>query len=419
MSIPPPTDKQARLLWASLTALSIGILLALLALLLWGLSWLLSVLSPVIWPLAIAAILAYLLDPVVDYLEKKRVPRGRAIVFVFLVGILAVGGVLASVLPRMVREAGDLVSEVPHYSAQIQTTVTEWISRTPWLMKKPKKHSARDLALTTNGLPARTPAEEPTTNAPALAPPKGLEKGWDKRITESAIGWATGALPVFGSWFLAQVSRVASWAGFIVGFAMVPVFTYYFLQEKTGIRAEWTNYLPVQESRFKQELVFVLNAINGYLIVFFRGQVIVAMCIGALLTFGFSVVGLNYAVLLGLLAGALSIVPYLGAILTIVPSVILAAVQFKDWLHPLLVVAVFVFVQMLEGFVISPKIMGDRVGLHPLTIIIAVLVGTTLMGGILGGVLAIPLTAALRVIMFRYVWHKREPATGTSAAADG
>jgi predicted PurR-regulated permease PerM len=113
------------------------------------------------------------------------------------------------------------------------------------------------------------------------------------------------------------------------------------------------------------------------------------------------------------LAGVLSIIPYLGAILTIVPSVLLAAIQFKDWLHPLLVVAIFVVVQMTEGLVISPKIMGDRVGLHPMTIIVAVLVGTTLMGGILGGVLAIPLTAALRVLMFRYVWKKRSsPASG-------
>ena len=408
MSIPPPTDKQARLLWMSLTALSLGILLALLALLLWGLSWLLSVLAPVIWPLAIAGILAYLLDPVVDYLETKRVPRGRAIVLVFLVGTLAVGAVLASVLPRLVHETGDLISGVPQYSAQIQTKVNEWISRTPWLLKKSKKNSARDLSLTTNGMAGPTGSEEASTNSAVLPPPKGLEKGWDKKITESAIGWATASLPMFGSWLLAQVSRVASWAGFIVGFAMVPVFTFYFLQEKTGIRRGWTNYLPVQESRFKQELVFVLNAINNYLIVFFRGQVIVAVCIGVLLTVGFTILGLNYAVLLGVLAGALSIVPYLGAILTIVPSVILAAVQFKDWLHPLLVVVVFVIVQLLEGFVISPKIMGDRVGLHPLTIIIAVLVGTTLMGGILGGVLAIPLTAALRVIMFRYVWLKPE-----------
>ena len=74
----------------------------------------------------------------------------------------------------------------------------------------------------------------------------------------------------------------------------------------------------------------------------------------------------------------------------------------------LLVLAVFAVVQTLEGLVISPKIMGDRVGLHPLTIIIAVMVGTTLLGGLLGGILAIPLTAALRVVMFRYVWRKHE-----------
>jgi predicted PurR-regulated permease PerM len=122
---------------------------------------------------------------------------------------------------------------------------------------------------------------------------------------------------------------------------------------------------------------------------------------------GFLAIGLNYAVLIGVLAGALSIIPYLGAILTIVPAVILAVVQFHDWLHPILVVAVFSVVQALEGFVISPRIMGERVGLHPLTIIVAVMVGTLLLGGILGGILAIPLTAAMRVLMFRYIWKKR------------
>ena len=90
-------------------------------------------------------------------------------------------------------------------------------------------------------------------------------------------------------------------------------------------------------------------------------------------------------------------------------ALILAIVQFGDWQHPLLVLAVFAVVQTLEGLVISPKIMGGRVGLHPVTIIIAVMVGTTLLGGLLGGILAIPLTAALRVVMFRYVW-KREGA---------
>ena len=112
--------------------------------------------------------------------------------------------------------------------------------------------------------------------------------------------------------------------------------------------------------------------------------------------------------LLGVVAGTLSVIPYLGAILTIVPSMILAAVHFHDWLHPLLVVGVFALVEIIDGFVISPKILGDRVGLHPLTIIIALMVGTSLLGGVLGGVLAIPLTAALRVVMFRYVWRERK-----------
>jgi predicted PurR-regulated permease PerM len=89
-------------------------------------------------------------------------------------------------------------------------------------------------------------------------------------------------------------------------------------------------------------------------------------------------------------------------------ALILAFAQHGDWKHPALVLAVFAVVQSVEGLFISPKIMGNRVGLHPLTIIVSVLVGTTLLGGILGGILAIPLTAAGRVLMFRYVWKKRD-----------
>jgi predicted PurR-regulated permease PerM len=100
-------------------------------------------------------------------------------------------------------------------------------------------------------------------------------------------------------------------------------------------------------------------------------------------------------------------VPFLGAMIICLTALVISFVQFGDWTHPALVLAVFGVVQMLEGLVISPRIMGSRVGLHPLTIIIAVMVGTTVMGGILGGILAIPLTAALRAVMFRYVWNMR------------
>ena len=129
-----------------------------------------------------------------------------------------------------------------------------------------------------------------------------------------------------------------------------------------------------------------------------------------MLTVAFLSLGLNYAVLLGVMAGMLGIIPYLGITISLIPAVALAAVQFGDW-RVFLIPAIFAVVNAIEGFVISPKIIGDRVGLHPLTIIVALVVGTTLLGGLLGGVLAIPLTAALRAIMFRYVWRKKRLAS--------
>ncbi len=412
MNFPPPTEKQARILWMSLTALAIGILIVLLGFVIWGFGLVLKVLSPVLWPLAIAGIMAYLLDPVVDFFERRKVSRGRAILLVFAICVLSVSGVVANVVPRLVRETETLIADIPAYSKDLQKDLTRWISKKPffdaWRIKfLPGQTNTPSANPNTNVADVSAPASTNRVETnPALPPP--LENAWATRISESVLSWMGEVLPKMGSWLLAQLSHVASWAGMIVGLAMVPVFTFYFLQEKSGIQKGWTNYLPVQESKFKEELVFVLNSINNYLIVFFRGQVLIAFCNAVLLTVGFLSLGLNYAVLLGLVAGALSMVPYLGTIVTIIPTLILAAVQFKDVFHPAMVVVIFAVVNLIEGFVISPKIMGDRVGLHPLTIIVAVLVGTTLLGGILGGILAIPLTAALRVVMFRYVWRKRD-----------
>ncbi len=411
MALPPPTDKQARIIWTSLTALGVALMLGILACLLWGVGWLLNVHQPVLWPLAIGGILAYLLDPVVDYFQRKKMKRSTAIILVFALCVLALSAFFASIIPRMVRESGRLISEVPDYSRQMQSDLNKWMSSRPFLETWrgrlfPSSSSPTNyLSASTNGTNITIEITAKGTNV--VAPRKLTEHAWTEQVSQKVLEWASETLPKIGQWLVAQLSRVASWAGMIIGLALVPVFTYYFLQEKQGIQEGWTHYLPVMESRFKDELVFCLNAINNYLIVFFRGQVVVAFCIGVLLTIGFLIMGLNYAVILGILAGALSIVPYLGAILTIIPAMILAIVQFKTWWAPLVVLGIFSLVQMLEGFVISPKIMGDRVGLHPLTIIIAVMVGTTLMGGILGGILAIPLTAALRVLMFRYVWKKR------------
>lgn len=232
-------------------------------------------------------------------------------------------------------------------------------------------------------------------------------KAWEDKLSIHAEDWLATATPLVTAWIGKQLAALASWTGLFIGFALVPVYLFYFLLEKRGIKDNWTDYLPFTESNLKKEIVFVLGEINERLVVFFRSQVLVAMCVGGLLIIGYKLVGLNYGFLLGVLAGILGIIPYLGVMLSILPALVLAVVQFGDWLHPCLILVVFVVVQMLESLFISPKIIGDRVGLHPLTIIIAVMIGSTLMGGIVGGLLAIPLTATFRTLMFRYVWVKR------------
>ena len=393
MTIPPPTEKQAKILWASFTTLAIGILITLTALLMIGVGWIANALSSVLIPLAIAGIIAYLLDPVVDWCHKKRgMKRHNAIILVFVTSILLVGGLLASIVPALIDEATNLKTEFPKQAKIFQQKVNSLVQTN------------------TSNTSTNTPNNNLLLNLPKWAQSVGL-------TNEKAGEFGVVAVSNVSSWLLEQLKKITKIFGFLAGLALVPVYVFYFLLEKRAIKSNWKDYLPVRKSKIKDEIVFVLHSINECLIVFFRSQVLVAMCVGALLTIGFLALGLEYAILLGVMAGILGIIPYLGVALSIIPAFILSMVQFvpnDGWLYPILILIWFVAVQAMEGLFISPKIIGDRVGLHPLTIIVAVMVGTTLLGGILGGVLAIPITAALRVLMFRYVWIERTDSSNKS-----
>ncbi len=363
-----PTSNQLRLLWFSVTTLSLAVVVVLIGLLLWGIGFVLDRLSPVLLPLAIGAIAAYILDPVVDFLETRKIPRRRGILLVFFTAFMTVTAGATFIVPRLLIEASELLHSLPNYLSTLHGQVADWMATSPWAFK--------------------------------------AREAWESEIGNSAQGLLSTALRSIWDWIVERLNQIASWLGFLVGLALVPVYTYYFLLEKIGIQRQWTEYLPIRHSSWKKEVIFILTSINEALIVFFRGQVLVALCVGGLLIIGFLLIGLKYALILGFCAGLLSIIPYLGVMLSIVPVIILAFIQFGDWLHLILVLMIFMIVQTLEGFLITPKIIGDRVGLHPLTVIISVMIGITLMGGLLGGLLSIPLTAALRAIMFRYVWHR-------------
>jgi predicted PurR-regulated permease PerM len=461
MNLPPPTDKQARLIWAALTGLAMAVIVGLVVALVWGLGRVLHVLGPVLWPLAIAGVLAYLIDPVVDWFERRRVPRSRAVVLVFGLALLLVAGLFGSVVPQIVVEVRQLSSNIPGYAQTIGAKAKVWVEEPtgvfkqlrdrflPQLAPKPRDEDAAQVA-DTNRPPV---APETTTNAaattttnvalilqlvggdtnrlllslPSVSQPTTPADGdfLSSLFTFDNVKTATSlfsqAATQIGTWLVGQADKVTSFLGvflgILVGLGLVPIYLFYFLLEKRGIETTWTSYLPVSDSSFKEELVFVLRSINDYLIAFFRGQVLVAICDGILYTTGFLLIGLPYAVLIGVVATCLTIIPFIGAFVTVALALVVSLVQFGDWQHPALVLAVFAVVQTLEGFVIQPKIMGDRVGLHPVVIIIALMVGTTLLGGLLGGILAIPLAAAMRVLMFRYVWRAADTPTAAAPAS--
>jgi predicted PurR-regulated permease PerM len=203
--------------------------------------------------------------------------------------------------------------------------------------------------------------------------------------------------------------------GFLLSLVIVPLYLYYFLLEGPKIADTWSNYVPLRASKFKDEVVSTLTEINGYLIAFFRGQLVVSIINGAATGIGLQIVGLKFGWLIGLSLCVLGIIPYLGIIVCWIPSVIIASVQGGSylippsspwWVFPLVVTGIFVAVQQVDGLFITPKIVGESVGLHPMTVIMSVFAWSLILGGLLGAILAVPMTASLKVLFQRYIWQR-------------
>jgi predicted PurR-regulated permease PerM len=397
-----------RIIWFALTALAVAALVALAAGAIWSIGKVLTLLSPVLWPLAIAAVVAYLLDPAVNWLEHHKISRTWGIVIVFIVALSIVGGVLGSVIPQMVKETNKLAKKIPPYTAQMRQYVNGWVERAENVAGAPISLESTNSVQTNSLTPIAT---VPATNSAAQSNPKNPSPGLggsaiNNKIAASATDWFGEICSRVGSWLLTQLAKATALFDVLIALVLIPVYAFYFLREKIWIRAHWTNYLPIRNATIKGEVIFIIESINQYMIAFFRGQVLVAICSGVLYTIGFLILGLDYAFLLGFCCLLLTIIPFLGPMISFVIAIALTAMQFADWFHPLMIFVIFMIVVSLENFFYSPQIMGHRVGLHPLVIIVAVMIGVTLLGGILGGVLAIPLAAALRVILFRYLWKR-------------
>ena len=425
-------------MWAALTALFIVFLAVTVASIIWVAANLISYLQPILIPVAIAAILAYLLDPVVTRMCRGGLGRTSAIALLFLVAGFALLCLFWWLVPTISIQSASFAKELPSYTQKARDNVVDLIVRynrtfggatgprgkstspttsvVNWLLGSSSSHASATPSLSPSPSPLFTPsAESDTTSTETIAPvPAKLSSADRQRIQEfvqKQIPNLERQFPAWAEklWQLLQksIGGFLGVTGFLLSLVMVPIYLFFFLKERPRIERRWKEYLPLRASPLKDEVAEVLSQINNYIIAYFRGQLLVCLVDGALIGSALTVLGLNFAPLIGILVVILTMIPYVGIVVCWVPAVVIAAFQWGDWWYPLYVTIIFVGIQTLEGMFYAPRIVGNSVGLHPMTVIVSIFVWGLLIGGLLGPILAVPLTAAIKVLLARYVWGRR------------
>jgi predicted PurR-regulated permease PerM len=423
-----PTPWQRQTMWAALTALFIVFLIVTAASILWVSATVIGFLQPILIPVAIAAILAYLLDPVVTRMCRGGLGRTKAVVLLFLLVFLALAALGSWIIPNISMQSANFAKELPNYTLKARDEVVDVLYRytrifgtagsrgktgfVSWLVGSTPRHQ----------LPAATPApagnnspESIGTPTEAIGPAPGKLSSADRqRIQELVQKQIPNLERQFPAWtarlwkiLTKSIGGFLGITGFLLSLVMVPIYLFFFLKERPRIEKRWKEYLPLRASPLKDEVAEVLSQINNYVIAYFRGQLLVCLVDGVLIGTILTLIGLNFAPLIGILVVVLTMIPYIGIIVCWVPAVLIAAFQWGDWWHPFLVTAIFIVIQNLEGLIYAPRIVGNSVGLHPMTVIVSIFVWGLLIGGLLGPILAVPLTATLKVLLARYVWGSR------------
>lgn len=340
--------------------------------------WMISLLGPVLTPFAFAALLSWMGDPVVDRLQARGFRRITAVVIVFavMVVILALG--LLVLLPLVEQQLVTLAQSLPRYR--------DWLVGTalPWLEHRTGLHLM------------------------AWLDPEWLFKLVGEHW-EGAMGVATSVLGYVSRSGLALVGIVAT-------IALTPIITFFFLRDWDLIVAKIGDLIPRAYYPAMAKLARESDEVLGG---FLRGQFLVMLVMGLFYGLGLWLVGLDVGVLIGLLAGLLTFVPYLGPTTVVVVGGIAAMVQFGDWKHLLGVGVVWGIGQVLESYVLTPKLVGSRIGLHPVVVIFAVMAGGQLFG-FLGMLLALPAAAVINVLL-RYAddfYRHSQAYTGGVAPED-
>ena len=438
-----PTPWQRKMMWAALTACFVLLLVVVLGAVIWAGANVISFLQPILIPVAIAVILTYLLDPLVTKMSRGTLSRTKAVALIFAIGFFALGGLAAWLVPTISIQSANFARQVPAYTDRARDYMVDLIYRfdqtfgllggghgkaastsfTNWLFGPAPSPSPRAQPTAT---PTASPqATAPTTEIIAPSPPKltTAERQRIQAYVEKQMPKLEQALPTLMGklWEILKksIGGFLGITGFLLSLILVPIYLFFLLNEKPRIQQRWRDYLPLRASPFRDEVAEALSEINRYVTAYFRGQLLVCLVDGILIGVALTIFGLNFAPVIGAMVVALTMIPYIGIIICWVPAVLIAAFQWGDWTHPIIVTLIFIVIQNLEGMFYAPRIVGNYVGLHPMTVIVSIFVWGLIIGGVIGPLLAVPLTATVKVLLGRYVWGRRlrEQTVESSQAA--
>ena len=319
-------------------------------------------LSVVMLPVILSGLLFYLLNPLVDLMEKYKINRVLAISIIFvIIAILLIIG-LAVAIPNLQRQVVIFAQNVPSYLEDADRVIDDLVTK-------------------------RLPDDFRPQLEQVLANFSTQATAWASNISSKAVNWVSA--------LISGTSQV------IVALIIMPFMLFYLLRDGKGLRDYITQFLP---NKLREPVGKVLSEVNQQLSNYVRGQITVAVIVAIMFIILFKIIGLRYAVTLGITAGFLNLVPYLGSFLAMIPALVLGLIAGPVML--LKVIIVFIVEQTIEGRFVSPLILGSQLNIHPITILFVLLTSGS-MFGIWGVLLGIPIYASAKVVISAiFDWYK-------------
>lgn len=313
-------------------------------------------LGPVLTPFVVSMVLAYLGDPLADWLEARGLSRTLSVITVFVLIFSLVFGTLLIVIPTLAHQIKTVIDLLPQFEVWIETNLLPYL----------QKYISVDGSL---------------VNLAELS--KKMSGQWQQ---------AGGFLASIG----ASVTKSSmALVGFVANLLLVPVVAFYLLRDWDKMMADLGMLLP---RNVEPVAVGLLKECDEVLGAFFKGQLMVMVALGVVYSLGLGLIGLQFAILIGMMAGLASIIPYMGFVLGFASALVVAMFQFDSYTGIAMVVAVFMVGQALEGWVLTPLLVGDKIGLHPVAVIFALMAGGQLFGFI-GLLIALPMAAVIMVLL--------------------